>query len=275
MMPGAMVVATRYWGRREANLRPVVAFATRAHGYCDHVYIAVNVEADKSGAMIKLPPMLSAAGVLAYTTLLAVEPWGQVTRALNELLASCLAHHPACEHILFQSIEVDATAGQIAALRDALSDGQTLVAGAALQGHLELADGSNPSLATDAVPWNTLAIWRADLLAAGGGFPTAADKQSPPGMEEAGAIAAQQLAHGRRSGLRRAKLVAFCGPAGAPAWHIDFSSDPARAARHRAKMESKRARTRAVWSAANVLDGHEPVIELLYIGLSGDGDGGA
>ena len=168
-------------------------------------------------------------------------------------------------HTLFVSVEVHLDARHLELLMTHVDD-QTLVAAFAMRGHrpyTELSSGSQgapsatseaslcqrrqvhaadqgvtTSLEGDTIPWNTVAVWRTELLEKVG-FLMDANLQDPPGMEEAVPIALIQKQFGKFHA--RAKLL-HVPERHSPVWNVDFNSAERRA--HQAKkMSSKRKRT--------------------------------
>jgi len=165
---------------------------------------------------------------------IAVEPWGNFTPALNALTAH--AARQGCETILFASIEAAPAPTVVANLRRVLGD-DGLVAGAALPGH-EFEVGVR-AVSGVTSPWNTLALWRVATLALVG-FPLVSDGVFPAadgGVEEAAAIECL-------SRIVPAKATAYLVRLDDVEWNTTFT-DPKRAEWHAKKMASKASRAAA------------------------------
>jgi hypothetical protein len=133
--------------------------------------------------------------------------------------------------LLFVSAEVSASQESIQELcRHVIEDeDNTLVAGAALNGHLHAGDNQEVELNGRTCPWNTLAVWNARRLSLTG-FSLCSDIGSYAGVEECVAIALAQKLFPKT----KAKLVKL------PEidWQEDFE-DEKRQKWHEEKMKSK------------------------------------
>lgn len=236
-----LIIATRFWGRKEADFNTLDAFVQRSCKTSPLIIIAINEYEDKVNTAQRLENMPYNSSV----DVLKVSPWGGVTHSLNLLLHRARTLAPDYTHILFQSPEVISPPTAIKQLQHIMQQHEnTLVVGHALPGHINSVDVTHnisPNCATqyplraDTCPWNTFALWDAKRLEATG-FPSAADMVTPPGMEEVAAIMAQQMIYG--SDKRVARLL--CSTKGV-SWQCAF--DRERADKHRRKMKTKAGRS--------------------------------
>jgi hypothetical protein len=188
--------------------------------------------------------------------ILPVTPWGQFVPALNAIVLYSSEMDINGDLILFVSAEVTASALTIQTLcRHVLDDyDNTLVAGAALQGHTYYSptllataslniscDASQPQPHIDETtvelngrtcPWNTLALWNARKLQRTG-FVLGSDLGSSAGVEEVAAVALQQKLFSVKT--TKAKLVRLAEIE----WQGAFEEDPKRKQWHDQKMNSK------------------------------------
>lgn len=204
---------------------------SEAKAYSSRVSVAVDVADDELVEAVK-----TAAGDV-IDKLIPVE-WGRFVPALNALVRD--AASAGVDKIMFQSTEIEVKSSSVMKLVEALEEGKTLVAGAALPGH-KVGKG-RMGLNGLTMPWNTLAVWDVKMLSSTGFLMVSegiADASSA-GVEEAAVIATQQLMH---PGAAEAKLIRVPGVA----WETNFDDD-ARAQWHSKKMESKERRV------ANQLD---------------------
>jgi len=195
--------------------------------------------------------------------LLPVFQWGKFTPALNSLLAR--AKDVEADGICYASVETQFTAAALDSLAQEVfraSETKTLVAGVAFPGlHAFDAGASRPSpaegVATKRVPlsgltspWNTLALWRVDLVGLVG-FPPVADgipsEGVRAGVEEVTAITLlQTLCSESKAG---AKLVRLNDDDASLFTDFRASRDGAehegRSAWHADKMRSKLSRAAA------------------------------
>lgn len=162
--------------------------------------------------------------------ILPVTPWYQFVAALNSLLLYA-THEAKADCIMFVSAEVSASASCISTLLSHLKD-DTLVVGAAMNGHVYHKRGENVVLTGRTCPWNTLAIWNVPKLSQTG-FVMISDLGSAGGVEECAAVALQQKLFSVSD--RKAKLVQLkeiC------TWQETFD-DEERKKWHELKMKSK------------------------------------
>lgn len=257
-----IVVVTRFWSTTRNDVDRLLGFIDRATKYAYHVVVAINMEQDQFETVDHLRRHLKT-WPDGRVHAIPVQPWDGITKALNVSALFCKRLTPTPRAVLFQSVEVRICGEHVDLLKDALNDGNTLVAGLALEGHLQSSDtdmklaasargvgamGPGASfkapLRHDTVPWNTLALWDYSMLVEGGLFPAVADKQNPPGMEEVGAIVSQQIRFG--ISCRRAKLVNVRGwtdGLSMPVWDTGFPDDARRTQKHIVKMQRKQIRT--------------------------------
>jgi hypothetical protein len=191
--------------------------------------IAVDANSSKGGGSI---------------TVLAVEPWGAFTAALNALVAH--AARTGCARLLLQSVETEVTAASVQSLQQHLDANTDLVVGGVLPGHTFQLGRNNLDGRT--TPWNTLALWQVSKLALTGflGISDGLIAGVEGGVEEVAAIALlQRLLPGRAC----AKLVRLEGVEWRTTW-----TDPARREWHERKMLSKLTRPRQQLEALNKLE---------------------
>lgn len=250
------VTMIRYWGAESSDLHKLYRSIEQSLRDTTAVIIAINVDADKTAALSKIPQTFPQDNSLH---LLPLSPWGCVTHSLNLLLNHARQHFPSVPLALFRSCELSVSPCVVRTLHAALQQyPHALVAGAALSGHLDPFVGSRCSersvdlpITGRTVPWNTLALWRLCYLHITG-FPLTSSLVSPPGLEEVAVLA---LHHRLFASPRpRALLVAFSstdayGGAGADAastsserldleWDCRFQNSQ-RSERHHLKMASK------------------------------------
>mmetsp|Transcript_4364 Transcript_4364/g.8742 ORF Transcript_4364/g.8742 Transcript_4364/m.8742 type:complete len:319 (-) Transcript_4364:83-1039(-) len=247
----SIVVASRFWAHTPSDLRRLNGFIRdteeAVRGRLCVLLVAINNAEDQQQTDAHLRDMGQAFPRLESW---GVNPW-TITTPLNAMLER--ARKLGAKYILYLSVEVHLDEEHLDALLHVMDD-STFVAGVALPGHrkmeklrspssqsikLRCGDTISSSLEGDTIPWNTLAIWRTDELARVG-FLKDADRQKPPGMEEAVPIALlQQMI--KEDGPRNAKLIHFEGGY-QPNWNIKFES-AARMRKQAQKMASKRFRT--------------------------------
>lgn len=238
MTTRSFVVGTRFFEsnkeKAEASLERLKVFivAALAAG-AEKVLVAVNIAEDKSDAL---------AGGLGFDPnrikIFAVTPWGKFVPALNAILIEGREEFAKGAMFLSASVEVPLSASVVDALFKHMDD-DTLVVGAAMEGHdfrpremVRYASGRQ-------VPWNTLALWNVKYFWVTG-FPLIGDGSladpTKAGVEECATIAIIQACDERI----RATLVQVVGIV----WNTsDF--DATRRAKHEAKMDSKDRRARA------------------------------
>ena len=207
--------------------------------------------------------------------ILPVQPWNQFCPALNALISWACTSDPVTAmmpsssrdgdgaQILFCSAETTASPATIAALRQHMTDPDTLVTGLVLPGHDYSERGGVQALTGRTTPWNTLALWNLRLLALTGfqlvseGLIHDKDSQANPdddatdismaGVEEVVAIAVLQRLLGAEHA--KAKLIQLnnkdttsTSSSGGVTWDQAFGGDPARQKWHEQKMQSKISR---------------------------------
>lgn len=147
-----------------------------ATGRVEKVVIAVNVAADKSGAMEFIGGM-NDPNVVA----IEVTPWGKFVPALSALLEyACMS---GADGIFYASTELRIEQSALDALIVQVDD-QTLVAGLRLEGHAF--DPGQNECNGNTCPWNTAALWRVkdglDRL----GYPSIGEALFDPTRKNAG-----------------------------------------------------------------------------------------
>jgi hypothetical protein len=162
-----------------------------------------------------------------------VTPWGSFCPALNSLVSYAKIHK--FQQIGFVSAEVQASPQTIDQLCQRVDD-DTLLAGAALPGHL-YSPNTTQKLGGRTCPWNTLCIWNVNKLALVG-FPLVSDMPPTAGIEEVATVAILQTLLG--SNRAKCKLVKVPDIS----WNETFD-DPERQAWHEQKMASKAERAQA------------------------------
>ena len=188
------VVGTRFFEKDESKVEKSLAdlrtFCRNAwQAGAEHVFVAVNEAANVFGALEM--------GTPDAVTIFPVKPWGHFVQPLNALLLMGRGYWGQGHYFLSASVTVKLTP-QIALALTTNVDDHTLVAGAAMEGHL-FEEGCYHRYGPTAgrqVPWNTLALWNAEMLWKHGGFPLLGD--GPPaepenaGVEEVATIATVQ-----------------------------------------------------------------------------------
>ena len=219
------------------------SFIRDAARYADLVLVAVGADAPHGPAL--LAHVSAVADEPDFRGLglrvLPVQPWGSFNAAPAAILTCALA--AGCGLLLFQSLEVALPEAAVRALAAELWEGDTLVAGACLEGHAF--ETGDRALAGDTCPWNTAALWCTARLGALG-FPAISETGAGGcggGVEEVAAVAAAQALLGGCA----AKLVRL-PPAAGLAWEAEWA-DAGRAAWHARKMASKRERPAAQLAA--------------------------
>ena len=229
----SVVVGTRFF---ESNAEKVVEAQNKILSFCKNslsagatwVLVAVNVEHDVSDALNLTYPT----GVTAFP----VQPWGKFAPALNGILTKGRDFWARGDLLLLASAEVILTGEAVKTLVSHM-DGDTLVVGAALEGH-QYEPGLHKSATGRKTPWNTLALYNASNLWNGGGFPILGDgpvdEPANAGVEEVITIA---LIQSRSLATCEVKMVQV------PGQKWDTSGfDGERLAAHEKKMASKDSR---------------------------------
>ena len=171
---------------------------------------------------------------------LPVTPWGKFVPALNAVILH--SNVIDADLVLFVSAEVSVSPESIHALcLSVVEDQQTLVAGAAMNGHLYSAD-TEVELNGRTCPWNTLAVWDVRKLALTG-FSLCSDIGDSAGVEECAAIALYQ----KLFPDTKAKLVQLADIS----WEESFDDDERRSW-HERKMNSKVERAMQQLQALNL-----------------------
>lgn len=249
------VTLIRYWGLDSSDLHKLIQSIVQSLHDTSAVIVGINVDEDKSQSTSKISQVFPNNRSLHV---LQISPWRSVTHALNLIVHHALQLFPSVPFLLIRSCEVSVAPHVVHTLVNVLEQyAHALVAGAALPGHhqvpfslLERSQRTvNVPLNGVTVPWNTLALWRAETLRLTG-FPLVADLLSPPGMEEVAALALHHKLF--RSADTQAFLVSFRSPDSpstatssvkpAIEWHCCFGNSD-RTEKHRLKMQSKNERT--------------------------------
>jgi hypothetical protein len=228
---------------------------------CEH-YTCIPVIAVDATPNHKIPGYDYVAAIRQHCPphiyILPVTPWYHFVAALNALLLYA-THDAKADCILFVSAEVSASASCIATLLAHLDEDDTLVVGAAMNGHVyHHKSGENTNTSENVVvltgrtcPWNTLAIWNVPKLCQTG-FIMVSDLGSAAGVEECAVVALQQKIFSVAD--RKAKLVQLLpkedeessttttmttSTATAPTWQETSFDDIERTKWHEQKMNSK------------------------------------
>ncbi|KAA8499129.1 hypothetical protein FVE85_6714 [Porphyridium purpureum] len=257
----SIVLVTRFFGS-DADYSRFLKFLQRVQHMVNDIVILVNHQQDRSGASKALKAEFGHA--MSGVHVLDLMDWEGVTGPLNasiKYIESTI--WPTPKHVLFASPEVEFLSKDLRALYNAM-DGGTLVAGALMPGHANPttltrsssseADAqigessllSRAPLSGDTSPWNTFALWDFGKLRRTL-FPGIADEQSPPGMEEIGAIAAHFASDPSGS---RAKLLIPTSRNKQVVWNTD-QLDGDRLTNHKEKIRSKNARAKNILAAMN------------------------
>lgn len=226
-----IAVALRFFETKpenaEASLAKLAAYLDTAAQY-PHVYVAVNVDADKCDSLAFIKQ--HAPSVTAF----GVTPWQKFVAPMNALVYA--ATLDGNEVLASVSTEFIPKQEYIDALLVHLDD-DTLVVGARCDGH-DSNGGEEPIATGSSIPWNTFCVWNLRQLACLG-FPLVGDGPFDPkmaGEEELTAVALQQSIAKQTGFAAKAKLVRvpnFPGNWDMGAW------DERRLADHKKKMASK------------------------------------
>lgn len=249
-------IATRFYGLAEGDIERLSAWIEGALSVVEpeHVYVAIRIEEDKSGAAEFLRKN--------YTNIntFPVIPWGRVVQAPNALLLKAAEREE--KYLLFTSTEYPATTSLVSCLCSHV-DANTLVVGARLPQHDFKAEPGEHVLVERAsglqIPWNTCGLWSVEHLIHTG-FVLMADSSHDPdnaGMEEMGTIAAQQILW---PGMATAKLIASREGdvvKNTYGWNVQ------RYERYTHHLESKRARSAAQLERLSL-----PTPDVQHIGVS-------
>ena len=162
--------------------------------------------------------------------IIEVTPWGKFVPALNALIL--FSKTIEADLIMFVSAEVKASGQTIQTLCKSITDDQhTIVAGAALPGHLYsgLSGEVQVPLNGRTCPWNTLAVWDLEKLSLTG-FQCVSDLGVSGGVEECVAVALlQKLFPDAKARLVKLNEIS---------WEQNFD-DEERKKWHEFKMQSK------------------------------------
>ncbi|CAJ1946266.1 unnamed protein product [Cylindrotheca closterium] len=173
--------------------------------------------------------------------ILPVTPWGKFTPALNALVT--YAVEVDCGLIMFCSAEIKAPKEAIEKLCRHV-DIDTLVAGAALPGHLY--SPGTQDLSGRTCPWNTLAVWDVKKLSLTG-FQLCSDLGATAGVEECAVVGLLQKLFVVPATTMMAKLVKL----DEIQWEQEFE-DEERRKWHEYKMKSKLDRAQAQMEQLNL-----------------------
>ena len=242
------VVGTRFFekdpSKAKKSLENITKFCKKAiSAGAEHVLVAVNEEKDVSGILeISFPSNI--------VTVFPVKPWGHFVQPLNALLIMGRKYWLKDVSLLLASVSVEVTKDIVGALLSHM-DEDTLVVGAAVEGHVfERSDNFQKAAVGREVPWNTLALWNAEMLYKYGGFSILGDgSPSEPenaGVEELVTISKIQILADSSSADAYAKLVSVPSVV----WNTEsFSGE--RLVAHEKKMASKNERPAAQLEYAN------------------------
>jgi hypothetical protein len=251
-----LATCTRFWSNDPLQLAALDAWIERACTYSRLVLVAINEEADGSGAMQHVAQRWVGGRMdNVQVKAIAIRPWGSVTSALNALIYAAIVtpldgadggeayqdfsvsslRRNDLQWISFQSVEIQMDPSAMQRLLDQMED-DTMVAGAALPGH-RLAAMNTDGIPLDGLtcPWNTLDVWHLDTLARVS-FLTVTDGIAGTtgiGLEELTTISLLQ--HLNKGPRLKAKLVAVTGVK----WNVEFAGDPERKKRQERKVQSK------------------------------------
>ncbi|KAL3795522.1 hypothetical protein HJC23_009235 [Cyclotella cryptica] len=180
---------------------------------------------------------------------LPVQPWGKFIPALNAIVAYSARQQAQC--LLFASAEVSIQGCVMERMWSEMNLEDTLVVGAALQGHHHQTPPSQTNeieveLTGRTCPWNTFALWNLPKLSLTGFLQVseglhATTGEASAGIEEVCTIATLQRIFPQHT--VKAKLVKICPPA-VVEWGQDFNDDEARREWHERKMRSKEVRAK-------------------------------
>ncbi|KAL7479635.1 hypothetical protein ACHAW6_005400 [Cyclotella cf. meneghiniana] len=180
---------------------------------------------------------------------LPVQPWGKFIPALNAIVAYTARQDAQC--LLFASAEVGIQGGVMERMWSKLNLEDTLVVGAALQGHhhhtpTPPSNEMEVELTGRTCPWNTFALWNLPKLSLTGFLQVSeglhdTTGEASAGIEEACTIATLQRI--LQQDTVKAKLVKIHPPAEVE-WGQDFKNDEARREWHERKMQSKEVRAK-------------------------------
>lgn len=192
-----VVVATRFWGTSPASLDGLYDWISYCLDIYERVFIAVNVDADQSGALHALGVRYPASKAVIV---LGVAPWNGFTTSLNTLLYAAAGGSGVygfdtvdttpCDFIVYQSIELYAPLQSIRSMLEYARGDDTLVVGAAIPDCHQFQGGKTHSITGLTSPWNTIAMWdiralaRTGFLAVSDGIAGA----SGPAIEEVAVI---------------------------------------------------------------------------------------
>lgn len=249
MLQNKFVVGTRFYESNpakamESNHKLLAFIASARAAGASKVLVAVNVDENKSGLLRDWTY-----GTAADAEIFPVTPWGKFVQPLNALLIKGREEFAKGAHFLSASVEVKLTPEIVDALFKHM-DANTLVVGAAMEGHdyrpyqlIKEANGRQ-------VPWNTLALWNSRLLCKTG-FQLIGDgplnQPENAGVEELATVALHPDAKFGQV-LSPVRLVRVPGIS----WDTS-GFDAVRLAAHEKKMASKVTRAEAQLRYAGLL----------------------
>lgn len=220
-----LVVGTRFWGENSRDFGRVKEFCSAIQPLVDWVFVAVNKEADTSRALdFKI----------SHAELFPVTPWGKFVVSLNALVVKAVSRK--ADLLLLMSVETRIDSEQLSQLLREMHD-DTLVVGAALEGHFLHSSRRAIRAGGREVPWNTFALWNLSLISRLG-FPLIGDALFNPkaaGVEEVATISVYQKMYGAEHA--KAKLISVPGIR----WNVSHFNVE-RMKRHKEKMKSKEER---------------------------------
>lgn len=228
-----IAIGTRFWGKDlNKDLPRLVNFLEHSIKL-GHVFVAVNIEEDRTDTLaflLKNYPEVDA---------FAVTPWQKFVAPFNAIVyRAAVAGHTK---LLLASAEFPPTENFITSLEQYL-DKFTLVAGTRLPEHSFAAGSQLGNGATN--PWNTFALWNLEQLAKIG-FVLAGDAPSDP--KQAGAEEIVTIAIYQKLFPLQAKLISI------PKFYTEWGMegwDEERHKRHQVKIASKisRAEKQLEWT---------------------------
>lgn len=220
-----LILGTRFWGKNSQDIMRLKEFCSSVQQFVDKIFIAVNIDEDKARVLdLNIP----------HAELFQVTPWGRFVTPLNALVARAVSHK--ADFLLIASVETKIYSRQLSRLLGEMRD-DTLVVGAALEGHLLRSSDRPIEAGGREVPWNTFALWNLSFLSRIG-FPLIGDALFNPkaaGVEEVSTIAVYQKIYGTQHA--KAKLIAVPGIT----WDVSHLNS-VRMKRHKEKMSSKEQR---------------------------------
>lgn len=220
-----LAVGTRFWDEMPGSgFVSAQEFIERALTYGNAVFVAVNMDKDKSEALRNLSALYKRH---KSVEIFGVSPWQRFVPALNALVYK--ATIAGMEYLLFQSIETVLPPDGVSRLTAHIND-KSICVGAAFPGQHNFKPGRIVEGDGLTVPWNTCAIWALELLGRWGFF-LEADNISTTGMEDGLTLAFLQ----ERYPWAEASLIEIPGIK----WDVEFDGRTDKQFYQRKKMESK------------------------------------